>query len=252
MFFYIGLTDDPLVRKGEIENLLEWGTKEFASEAAAKAWKAKYLALSGYIEDKPESTGMFGYWYKIDTKLFPCPDCKKFVSPDASSCPSCGKVLLETENMKKGTSGCAKFALFVVCAIIVLAIIGGLTREHSPRPSRSSTTHRSTSTSTSTTNQTNNLTIGQRNSLSSAESYMDFAAFSREGLIDQLEYEGFSHSDAVYGADHCGANWNQQAALKAQDYLSFTSFSRQGLIEQLEYDGFTHSEAVYGVEAVGY
>jgi hypothetical protein len=64
--------------------------------------------------------------------------------------------------------------------------------------------------------------------------------------------QGFSNSDAVYGADHCRANWNQQAALKAQDYLNYTSFSRQGLIEQLEFDGFTNSQAVYGVDAVGY
>mgnify|MGYP000334972687 CR=1 FL=1 len=26
--------------------------------------------------------------------------------------------------------------------------------------------------------------------------------FSREGLIEQLEYEGFTHSQAVYGVDN--------------------------------------------------
>lgn len=93
-------------------------------------------------------------------------------------------------------------------------------------------------------------TIGQKNAVRKALSYLDFMAFSRKGLIEQLEYEGFSHDEAVYGADHSGADWNAQAAQKAADYLDFTSFSRDGLIEQLEYEGFTHSEAVYGVDAV--
>ena len=93
-------------------------------------------------------------------------------------------------------------------------------------------------------------TIGQKNAVKKALSYLDFMAFSRKGLIEQLEYEGFSHDEAVYGVDKCGADWNAQAAQKAADYLDFTSFSRDGLIEQLEYEGFTHSEAVYGVDAV--
>lgn len=76
-------------------------------------------------------------------------------------------------------------------------------------------------------------------------------AFSRQGLVEQLEYEGFSNADAVYGVDYCGADWMAQAEKKAQEYLDFMSFSRQGLIEQLEYEGFTHEEAVYGVDSTG-
>ena len=70
--------------------------------------------------------------------------------------------------------------------------------------------------------------------------------------VEQLEYEGYSHTEAVYGADNCGADWNEQAAKSAANYLDYTSFSRSGLIEQLEYEGFTHSQAVYGVEQNGY
>lgn len=95
-------------------------------------------------------------------------------------------------------------------------------------------------------------TIGQSNALETAYSYLSFMAFSYKGLIEQLEYEKFSHEDAVYAADHCGANWNEQAALSAKNYLDLMSFSRDGLIEQLEYEGFTHDQAVYGVEANGY
>ena len=52
--------------------------------------------------------------------------------------------------------------------------------------------------------------------------------------------------------DNCGADWNEQAAIKAQDYLDFSSFSRSGLIEQLEFEGFTTEQAEYGVKEVGY
>lgn len=71
-------------------------------------------------------------------------------------------------------------------------------------------------------------------------------------MIDQLEFEGYSTEDATYAADHCGADWNEQAAKSAKNYLNFTSFSRKGLIEQLEFEGFTHEQAVYGVEQNGY
>jgi hypothetical protein len=70
--------------------------------------------------------------------------------------------------------------------------------------------------------------------------------------VEQLEYEGYSHTEAVYGADNCGADWNEQAAKSAANYLDYTSFSRSELIEQLEYEGFPHSQAVYGVEQNGY
>ena len=72
-------------------------------------------------------------------------------------------------------------------------------------------------------------------------------AFSYSGLIEQLEYEGYSTEDATYAVDHCGADWNDEAAKKAEEYLNTMSFSRSGLIEQLEYEGFTHDQAVYGV-----
>ena len=38
----------------------------------------------------------------------------------------------------------------------------------------------------------------------SAESYLEFSAFSRQGLIDQLVYEGFSVEQAAYGATSVG------------------------------------------------
>jgi hypothetical protein len=76
-------------------------------------------------------------------------------------------------------------------------------------------------------------------------------AFSRSGLIRQLEFEGFSNADATYGVDAQNADWNAQAAKSAAAYLRVMSFSRSGLINQLMFEGFSQSQAEYGVNAVG-
>jgi hypothetical protein len=90
-------------------------------------------------------------------------------------------------------------------------------------------------------------TPGQRNALSTAQSYLRMSGFSKSGLIDQLEYEHFSRSEARWAVAHVRVSWNAEAVQAAKSYLRTTSFSRQSLIEQLEYDGFTPSQAAYGV-----
>ena len=90
-------------------------------------------------------------------------------------------------------------------------------------------------------------TAGQRNALSSAESYLQYSAFSKSGLIKQLKFEDFSDSEARWAVAHVRVSWNAQAVKSAKQYLRVSSFSRQGLIEQLEFEGFTHSQATYGV-----
>ena len=94
-------------------------------------------------------------------------------------------------------------------------------------------------------------TVSQKNAARSAQSYLNSMAFSRSGLIKQLEFEGFSNEDAVYGVEHVSVDWNEQAAKSAKSYLNSMAFSRAGLIEQLEYEGFTREQAVYGVEQNG-
>lgn len=103
-----------------------------------------------------------------------------------------------------------------------------------------------------TSNIEDGASTGERNALQTAKDYLSVMAFSYTGLIEQLEYEGYSHSEAVYGADNCGADWFEQAAKSAKQYLEFMSFSRSSLIEQLEYEGFTHEQAIYGAEMNGY
>lgn len=96
------------------------------------------------------------------------------------------------------------------------------------------------------------MTTGQKNALASAKSYLKYSAFSYTGLIEQLEFEKYSHEDAVYTADNCGADWFEQAALSAATYLNYSSFSKQGLIDQLMFEGFTREQATYGAEQNGY
>ena len=94
-------------------------------------------------------------------------------------------------------------------------------------------------------------TISQQNALRKAADYLDFSAFSRTGLIGQLEYEKYSTVDATWAVDRVTVDWNEQAALKAKDYLEFTSFSRSGLFDQLIYEGYTPAQAEYGVSQSG-
>lgn len=105
---------------------------------------------------------------------------------------------------------------------------------------------------TSTNDATYSPTLGEQNALRSARDYIDMTGFSYTGLIEQLEYEGYSHEESVYGADNCGADWNAEAAESAKDYMDMTAFSRQGLIDQLLYEGFTKEQAEYGAASVGY
>jgi hypothetical protein len=91
--------------------------------------------------------------------------------------------------------------------------------------------------------------VNQSNARKKAASYLSYSAFSRSGLIKQLEFEGFSTADATYGADAQNADWNKQAVKKAANYLSYSSFSRSGLIKQLEFEGFSSSEATFGTDA---
>lgn len=104
----------------------------------------------------------------------------------------------------------------------------------------------STSSVTSGSGQNENLSTERASALQMAHDYLRASAFSRTGLIEQLEYEGFSKDDATYAVDNCGADWKAQAALMAKQYRKSSAFSHNGLVEQLEYEGFTHEQAEYG------
>lgn len=102
------------------------------------------------------------------------------------------------------------------------------------------------------------MTKAQENAVRSAENYLDFAPFSRQGLIDQLSSEygdKYSLEDATFAVNHVekGVDWNEQARKSAEGYLSWNPMSRQGLIDQLssEYgDKYTLEQATAGVAAI--
>ena len=92
--------------------------------------------------------------------------------------------------------------------------------------------------------------VSQDSATRKASDYLAFMAFSRSGLIEQLEYEGFTTQEATAAVDSLATNYNEQAAKKAKDYLRTSAFSRSGLIEQLEYEGFTTQEATAAVDSL--
>ena len=81
-----------------------------------------------------------------------------------------------------------------------------------------------------------------------AQQYLDYTPMSCSGLMKQLEFDGFTSSQAKYGAqqsDACSGT-DIYAARKARQYLEYTPMSCSGLIKQLEFDGFTSSQAQNG------
>jgi len=90
------------------------------------------------------------------------------------------------------------------------------------------------------------LTRAQQNARDSAESYLEYTAFSRSGLIDQLVYEDYGKADATVAVDSLHVDWREQAYKSAKSYLGYSSFSLNGLIDQLEYEGFSTADATYG------
>lgn len=133
-----------------------------------------------------------------------------------------------------------KIATLLLSFLMVFFLGIGLTACLDSTISDNTTTHSSPSK--------DNATIGERMALSSAKDYLRVSALSRKGLIDQLEFEGYTTAEATYAVDNCGANWKEQAVKSAKNYLKIMSFSKQGLIDQLEFEGFTSEEAIYGVE----
>ncbi len=61
------------------------------------------------------------------------------------------------------------------------------------------------------------LTTSQEQAVKKAKSYIDFFAFSRNGLIEQLEFEGFTKEDSTYAVDYLKIDWKEQAEKKKED-----------------------------------
>lgn len=168
--------------------------------------------------------------------------------------------ILSSENEVKtieidGDSKFSKGDSFAKDAKIVISYHSYPEKEEKTTTQKEETTKKETTTTTERTTTTAketkpSVSMEYQNALKSAKDYLAFSAFSRKGLIEQLEFEKYSAAAATYAADNCGANWNEQAVKSAKSYLEISSFSKQELIEQLEFEGFTKAQAQYGVNAV--
>ena len=94
------------------------------------------------------------------------------------------------------------------------------------------------------------LTDMQKADIAYAREKLDRMAISRSSLIELLHNEGFGIPDAEFAADHCDADWNQEALEAAEDIVE------QGIKAEKEYlllhltdaHGFTEEEANYGAD----
>lgn len=198
--------------------------------------------------------------------LVKCPECgRENVSSTAKSCPGCGyniKTYYETEQEKaSNTAAPVKIRVKVTIGVMMVCIVILCIYYFSTRCNYNDCTEKKTANSKYCVYHSLSKTYGSKYSYTpktgnagakaKAESYLNSSAFSYTGLIHQLEYEGFSESEAKYGADNCDADWKNQALKKAKSYLNSSAFSYSGLQKQLEYEGFTQDEAKYGVDNCG-
>ena len=212
-----------------------------------------------------------------NTKM--CPYCGEDIKFEAIKCKHCQSMLSEEDNALVGAAASASpaqqaeiktkkpiwkrwwvWAAVIILFIAIVASGGSNDKEPTAKPETAveapevvvaEAPEEATKTVETVPEATESTTLGEKNAAKSALNYLAYTSFSYSGLVDQLKYEGFTHEEAVYGVDRCGANWNEQAAKSALDYLSFTSFSYSGLVKQLEFEGYTRQQAEYGVDKCG-
>jgi hypothetical protein len=101
------------------------------------------------------------------------------------------------------------------------------------------------------------LTQQQQSALQAAYQYLGTQAFSKQGLIAQLDSKygsGYAVHDATVAVDSLNVNWFAEAVQSAKDYLKTQPFSCTDLIQQLDspYGGqFTLAQATYGAHKAG-
>lgn len=182
-------------------------------------------------------------------KLTECKACGSEIAKGGKVvCPKCGKVNKKPIYLR---------TWFIVVGVIILLSIFGSFLGGNQNDSLATTNNSANESISQTENNSNqvedvvdNETLSQKNAIKKAENYLRSMAFSREGLINQLEFEKFSNEDSVYAVDKINVNWKEQAVLKADSYLKTMAFSKTGLINQLSFEGFTDEEADYGVNGI--
>lgn len=89
-----------------------------------------------------------------------------------------------------------------------------------------------------------------QNALGSANSYVDYGAFSQKRLREQLEFEWYTAEAVDYAMENVRADYKEECLQNAESYLENWNFSQKRLREQLEYEGYTTSEIDYAMEHI--
>src|SRR5947207_6500080 len=111
-----------------------------------------------------------------------------------------------------------------VAGVVTALLFGGVTAAHATPAARATPAAHATP-------------MNRVQALRAARQYLQTMPFSLKGLVQQLKYEGYSTSDATYGATYSGANWMKQAVRAARQYLQTMPFSFRGMVQQLQYEG---------------
>ncbi|UXZ05050.1 Ltp family lipoprotein [Moraxella nasicaprae] len=153
-----------------------------------------------------------------------------------------------------------KFVFYAIIALIAFGFVTAMLGDNKPKTdtAKSEPVAEAKADATEVTKPEElTLTASQKNAVRSAENYLDFKGFSRDGLIAQLSSEygdGYSKKDATVAVDSLDVDWNEQAVIAAKNYLEFKGFSCKGLVDQLSSkhgDKFTKEQAEYGAKGAG-
>ena len=73
------------------------------------------------------------------------------------------------------------------------------------------------------------------------------------GLVNDIQGEGFTYDQAVYGANNFGVNWYSAAEIDAQNYIATNLTGYDNVLAYLETTlEYSHDHAVYGAGSINY
>ena len=109
------------------------------------------------------------------------------------------------------------------------------------------TTEEETEEETETTTEEVLNSIVQE-AMKTAKTYLGYIDYSYSGLVNQLELEGYSNTDAVKAVEMLGIDWNEQALKCANAYIVKSKMTKKEVKKQMKADGFTDSQIEYAIE----
>jgi hypothetical protein len=142
-------------------------------------------------------------------------------------------------------------AVMILVAIILgVGAIVGSTDEGSTQDVTAEKFQRKTNNQAKPEPTVKPVSAAKMNALGTAQAYLTTMAFSKEGLRNQLSFEGYNGAAATYAVNNVVADWDKQAVRAAKKYLELMSFSKSGLAQQLVLgDHYTEAQAAKGANA---